>query len=158
MYIEPARLRASRLRRDRHKESNASNNHVSAGADIRGLRERRAGQVVSLEWGADDQRGAANRITPAKVLEAKNLIVRGQPYQLGRVYEAGMPLFGTRHYSLRIPKVFGPNGTNRCITTTKSSAASSDRSARSSTASGTRASAICFTTATRAVSSQRPRG
>jgi kynurenine formamidase len=65
------------------------------------------------KWGAEDQRGAANRITPAKVLEAKNLIVRGQPYQLGRVYEAGMPLFGTRHYSLRIPKVFGPNGTNQ---------------------------------------------
>ena len=31
-------------------------------------------------WGADDQRGAANRITPAKVLEAKNLITRGQAY------------------------------------------------------------------------------
>ena len=64
-------------------------------------------------WGADDQRGAANRITPAKVLEAKNLIMRGQTYQLGRVYESAMPLFGTRHYSLRIPKVFGPNGTNQ---------------------------------------------
>jgi kynurenine formamidase len=64
-------------------------------------------------WGAEDQRGAANRITPAKVLEAKNLIVRGQTYQLGHVYESGMPLFGTRHYSLRIPKVFGPFGTNQ---------------------------------------------
>ena len=63
-------------------------------------------------WGAEDQRGAANRMTPAKVLEAKNLIVRGQTYQMGRVYESGMPMFGTRHYSLRIPKVFGPNGTN----------------------------------------------
>ena len=64
-------------------------------------------------WGADDQRGAANRITAAKVLEAKNLITRGQTYLLGRVYESGMPIFGTRHYSLRIPKVFGPNGTNQ---------------------------------------------
>jgi kynurenine formamidase len=64
-------------------------------------------------WGADDQRGAGNRMTPAKVLEAKNLITRGQTYQLGRVYESGMPIFGTRHYSLRIPKVFGPNGTNQ---------------------------------------------
>lgn len=63
-------------------------------------------------WGADDERGAANRMTPAKVLEAKNLITRGQAYQMGRVYEAGMPVFGTRHYSLRIPKMFGPNGTN----------------------------------------------
>ena len=65
------------------------------------------------KWGADDQRGAANRITPAKVLEARNLIMRGQTYQLGHVYESAMPLFGTRHYSLRIPKVFGPNGTNQ---------------------------------------------
>src|SRR5688500_10421046 len=66
-------------------------------------------------WGADDQRGAANRITPAKVLEAKNLIVRGQTYQLGRVYESAMPLFGTRHFSLRIPKVFGPTGSNPAV-------------------------------------------
>jgi kynurenine formamidase len=66
-------------------------------------------------WGAEDQRGAANRITPAKVLEAKNLIIRGQTYQLGRVYESGMPLFGTRHFSLRIPKGFGPSGTNQTI-------------------------------------------
>jgi kynurenine formamidase len=63
-------------------------------------------------WGAADQRGAANRITPAKVLEAKNLITRGAVYQLGRVYEAGMPIFGTRHFSLKIPQTFGPLGTN----------------------------------------------
>ena len=66
-------------------------------------------------WGAEDQRGAANRITPAKVLEAKNLITRGQTYQMGRVYEAAMPMFGTRHFSLRIPKVFGPTGANEAV-------------------------------------------
>ena len=55
------------------------------------------------EWGPDDQRGAANRITPAKVLEAASLIKEGKVYQIGRVYEAGMPLFGSRHYSLTIP-------------------------------------------------------
>jgi len=66
-------------------------------------------------WGAADQRGAANRITPAKVLEAKNLISRGTVYQLGHVYEAGMPMFGTRHYSLRIPQGFGPQGTNKTV-------------------------------------------
>jgi kynurenine formamidase len=63
-------------------------------------------------WGAADQRGAANRLTPAKVLEAKNAITRGAVYQLGRVYEAGIPVFGTRHYSIRIPYMFGPNGSN----------------------------------------------
>lgn len=64
-------------------------------------------------WGAEDQRGAANRITPAKVLEAKNLIKQGMVYQLGRVYEAGMPMFGTRHYSLRIPQTFRIPGSNQ---------------------------------------------
>jgi kynurenine formamidase len=64
-------------------------------------------------WGADDQRGAANRITPAKVLEARGLITRGTVYQLGRVYEAGMPMFGTRHYSLRIPQPFSIAGKNQ---------------------------------------------
>jgi kynurenine formamidase len=66
-------------------------------------------------WGADDQRGAANRITTAKVLEARNLITRGEVYQLGRAYEAGMPLFGTRHFSLRIPQTYGPMGANRTM-------------------------------------------
>lgn len=54
-------------------------------------------------WGPDDERGAANLITPARVLEAASLIERGQIYQLGRRYETGMPLFGNRHFSLTIP-------------------------------------------------------
>jgi kynurenine formamidase len=66
-------------------------------------------------WGAADQRGAANRITAAKVLEAKTLITRGDVYQLGRVYESAMPMFGTRHYSLRIPQAFGPMGSNQSV-------------------------------------------
>src|SRR5688572_25455351 len=66
-------------------------------------------------WGADDQRGAANRITPAKVLEATRLVTQGTVYQLGRVYEAGMPMFGSRHYSLRIPQPFRMAGTNQGV-------------------------------------------
>jgi len=66
-------------------------------------------------WGAADQRGAGNDLTPAKVLEAKNLIKTGIVYQLGRVYESAMPLFGTRHYSLRIPQTFGPMGSNNLM-------------------------------------------
>ena len=64
-------------------------------------------------WGADDERGAANRITPAKILEAATLIKEGKIYQLGRAYETGMPVFGTRHYSLRIPAMSGPLGENK---------------------------------------------
>jgi kynurenine formamidase len=66
-------------------------------------------------WGADDQRGAANRITPAKVLEAREAITTGIIYPLGRTYEAGMPMFGTRHFSLRIPQAFGPLGSNHFV-------------------------------------------
>ena len=66
-------------------------------------------------WGAADQRGAANRITPAKVLEAKNAITKGTLYQLGHVYEAGMPMYGTRHYSLRIPYPFRMPGKNQAV-------------------------------------------
>jgi kynurenine formamidase len=66
-------------------------------------------------WGAADQRGAANRITPAKVLEAKALIKTGTLYQLGHVYESGMPMYGTRHYSLRIPYPFAMPGKNQAV-------------------------------------------
>jgi kynurenine formamidase len=59
-------------------------------------------------WGPTDERGAANWITPTKVLEAVKLIKTGKIYQLGRLYEQGMPLFGSRHYSLTIPG--GPSG------------------------------------------------
>ncbi len=55
------------------------------------------------EWGPDDQRGAANRITPASVAAAASLITEGRIYELGRRYEIGMPLFGNRHFSLTIP-------------------------------------------------------
>lgn len=55
------------------------------------------------EWGAEDQKGAANRLTPKKVLQAKNLIRTGRIYQLGRVYQAEMPLAGKRHFALTIP-------------------------------------------------------
>ena len=66
-------------------------------------------------WGADDQRGAANRLTPAKVLEARGLITKGNVYQLGHVYEPGMPMFGTRHFSLRIPQAFKMPGKNEAV-------------------------------------------
>jgi kynurenine formamidase len=46
--------------------------------------------------GAQDQRGAGNRISPAKVLEAARLIKTGKIYPLGRVVEKGIPLFGER--------------------------------------------------------------
>ncbi len=69
------------------------------------------------EWGADDERGAANRLSPEKVLEAAALIEEGRIYQLGRVYEPEMPLFPGRHYSLTIPgsPSGGPAGSNQVV-------------------------------------------
>jgi kynurenine formamidase len=69
------------------------------------------------EWGPEDQRGAANRLTPQKVEEAARLIRTGKVYQLGHVYEQGMPLAGKRHFSLTIPgsPTGGPDGENRIV-------------------------------------------
>ncbi|MDH5212886.1 MAG: cyclase family protein, partial [Gammaproteobacteria bacterium] len=73
--------------------------------------------TLPSEWGADDERGAANRITPEKILEAAQLIEQGRIYELGRDYESGMPLFPGRHYSLTIPgsPTGGPIGRNNIV-------------------------------------------
>ena len=87
---------------------------AAAGVAGRAL-SAQAGDWYPSPWGPADQRGAANRITPEKVLEAKSLMTRGTVYQLGQVYESSMPLFGTRHFSLRIPQTYGPLGSNRTM-------------------------------------------
>ncbi|MSO77317.1 MAG: twin-arginine translocation signal domain-containing protein [Alphaproteobacteria bacterium] len=68
-------------------------------------------------WGAGDEAGASNWITPAKVLDTVQLIRDGKVYRIGRVYEAGMPLFGTRAFTLRIPgaPTGGPFGSNKLV-------------------------------------------
>jgi kynurenine formamidase len=85
---------------------------------VAGIARVAAGQAddwYPSPWGPADQRGAANRITAEKVLEAKSLMTRGTVYQLGHVYESSMPLFGTRHFSLKIPQTYGPLGSNRTM-------------------------------------------
>lgn len=69
------------------------------------------------EWGPEDQRGAVNRITPQKILQAVSLIKEGKIYQLGRLYEQGMPLSGNRSFVLTIPGMptFGPEGKNAIV-------------------------------------------
>lgn len=54
-------------------------------------------------WGAEDQAGGSNWITPDKVLEAMSLVETGKIYELGHVYERGMPLVGQRTYAMFIP-------------------------------------------------------
>ena len=55
------------------------------------------------EWGPRDQAGASNRITPAKIVEAISLVRSGKTYELGHVYEHGMPLLGERSYNMVMP-------------------------------------------------------
>ncbi|MEX0758500.1 MAG: hypothetical protein WD100_02865, partial [Tistlia sp.] len=43
------------------------------------------------KWGADDQLGASNHMTPAKTMEAASLIKTGKVYPIGHVYEPEMP-------------------------------------------------------------------
>jgi kynurenine formamidase len=54
------------------------------------------------EFGADDQSGAVNYITPEKRLEAVKLVKQGKTLTLGMPYQRGMPLASERTYSLLI--------------------------------------------------------
>jgi kynurenine formamidase len=67
-------------------------------------------------WGAGDQAGASNWITPDKVLQALQVVKTGQIYELGHVYERGMPLFGDRDFKLTIPAPWpGAAGKNASV-------------------------------------------
>jgi kynurenine formamidase len=69
------------------------------------------------KWGVGDEAGSTNHMTPAKTLDAARWIRDGKVYKIGRVYEAGMPMFGARGFSLRIPgaPTGGPFGANQLI-------------------------------------------
>jgi kynurenine formamidase len=67
-------------------------------------------------WGKDDRAGGSNWITPEKVLAALQLAKTGRIVELGQVYEAEMPLYGQRTYSLTIPAPSGEAvGRNRLV-------------------------------------------
>jgi kynurenine formamidase len=75
------------------------------------------GKFWPSEFLPDDQRGAANRITPARVVNAARLVNKGRTYPLGRIYEHGMPIPGKRHFSLTIPGLptSPPSGSNKMV-------------------------------------------
>jgi kynurenine formamidase len=52
------------------------------------------------KWGASDERGSANHMSPASVLRAKELIRTGEVIELAHVLSSTMPLFGTRRFDL----------------------------------------------------------
>ena len=64
------------------------------------------------EWGADDQRGSANRVTPERILAALRLAREGRVYPIGQPYEADMPIWGQRSFQLTIPLADVPPSKN----------------------------------------------
>ena len=146
-------LKSSRIDEDRRKLLTAGlvGGAVAAGALVAGAAH--AQQVAQApagapfwphpKWGKDDAAGASNWITPAKVLDAAKWIKDGKIYRIGRVYELGMPKFGERAFTLRIPG--WPDGRSvrhqqARLSTTSSSPPRSARPARSSMAWVTSAS------------------
>jgi len=68
-------------------------------------------------WGSEDMAGGSNWITPEKILEALALVEEGKVYEMGQVYESGMPLYGKRTYEMRSPGTpgGGPVGKNDLV-------------------------------------------
>jgi kynurenine formamidase len=58
------------------------------------------------KWGAGDERGAANHMKPASVLNAVKFIKTGEVIELGRVLNASMPLFTGRSYKLTSKRIY----------------------------------------------------
>ncbi len=68
------------------------------------------------KWGAGDERGQANHMSPANVLRAISLIRSGEKFELGRVLSMDMPFFGTRRFDVHLKRTGGPMGTNKRFT------------------------------------------
>ncbi len=62
------------------------------------------------KWGADDEAGAANYVTPAQVLAATKLVKKGESHPLGIVVDPKMPAFPPRSTSIQIVQPGQHNG------------------------------------------------
>jgi kynurenine formamidase len=70
-------------------------------------------QRCPSKWGAADERGAANHMSPQNVKRASQLIRTGQVFELGRVLESSMPLFGTRKFEIHTKRTGPSLGSNQ---------------------------------------------
>jgi kynurenine formamidase len=68
-------------------------------------------------WGAADQSGGSNWITPEKIVKALALVKTGKVFELGHPYERGMPMPGQRSYNIFIPSfpTYAPAGKNKVV-------------------------------------------
>ena len=89
---------------------------ISAVATAQSWSPPSSGQRCPSKWGAADERGAANLLTPESVLNASKLIRTGEVVELGRVLSMDMPLFGTRRFDIHTKRTGGPMGSNKRYT------------------------------------------
>jgi kynurenine formamidase len=68
------------------------------------------------KWGAADERGSANHMTPANVLRALKLVRTGEVIELNHVLSMDMPFFGTRRFDVHTKRTGGPMGSNKRYT------------------------------------------
>jgi len=61
-----------------------------------------AAECKPSKWGADDELGAANYVTPEQVLMATKLVKKGESHPLGIVVDPNMPAFPPRGMMLQI--------------------------------------------------------
>lgn len=68
-------------------------------------------------WGAEDQAGASNWITPEKIIQASRWITNGKIYELGHIYEQDMFVPDNRVFKLFIPSfpTYGPEGEDQVV-------------------------------------------
>lgn len=69
-----------------------------------------AAECEPSKWGADDEIGAANYVTPEQVMMAVKLVKKGQSHPLGIVVDPKMPAFPPRSMSLQVVQPGQHNG------------------------------------------------
>lgn len=71
------------------------------------------GQRCPSKWGAGDERGAGNHMTPATVLRAAQLIKTGETIELAHPLAQDMPISGTRQFNVHTKRTLMNQPSNR---------------------------------------------
>ncbi|TGD99796.1 cyclase family protein [Methylobacterium nonmethylotrophicum] len=69
-----------------------------------------AQEIPVSRWGAEDEIGAANHLSPAKVQEAVKLVTTGKTYALGIPIDRGTPAFPPRNFAVTVMAPNQPEG------------------------------------------------
>lgn len=83
---------------------------IVAGTLLFGASASLAAECKPSKWGADDEIGGLNYVTPKQVMAAAKLIKKGESHPLGIVVDPKMPAFPPRSMSLQIVQPGQHNG------------------------------------------------